>query len=222
MSERAERPSQTERWAARIDRLVYGLARHWLALFNVLVGLFLALPIAAPMLMAAGAETPARLIYLAYMPACHQLPERSFFLFGEKPIYTIGELEARGMSSGLSVFQRRRFLGNERTGYKIAFCERDTAIYGSILLAGLAYGLLRRLGRIRPLPLKWYVLFLIPLGVDGLTQLVGLRQSTWWLRMLTGGLFGAASVWLAYPRVDKAMREVLQATPARTAEGQAR
>ncbi|HEY63986.1 MAG TPA: DUF2085 domain-containing protein [Caldilineae bacterium] len=202
------RAAWAARWMEAIDRLVYRLASHWLALFNVLVALFIALPVAAPVLMAHGAETPARWIYLAYMPACHQLPERSYFLFGEKRVYTIQELEARGMAEGLSLFQRRRFLGNEVVGYKMAFCERDLAIYGAILIAGLAYGLSRRFIRISPLPLKIYVLFLVPLGVDGLVQLVGLHESNWWIRTLTGGLFGVGSVWLAYPRIDAAMRDV--------------
>jgi uncharacterized membrane protein len=202
--------SSLDRWIIIIDRVVYGITHHWLAFFNAAVALFTALSVAAPLLLAAGATTPARLIYLAYIPACHQLPERSYFLLGEKPVYTVEELEARGMTEGLSRFQRRGFYGNEMTGYKIAFCERDLAIYVSILLAGLAYGLLRGRGHVHALPFKVYVLFLIPLALDGLTQLVGLRESNWWLRTITGGLFGAASVWLAYPLVDVAMRDVAQ------------
>ncbi|MCS7221275.1 MAG: DUF2085 domain-containing protein [Anaerolineae bacterium] len=208
------------RWVAYINRLVYRIARHWLALCNGIVALFLALPIAAPLLLAAGATTPAQLIYLVYLPVCHQLPERSYFLLGEKPVYTPEELEARGMPAGLSPFQRRGFRGNEVTGYKVAFCERDVAIYGSILLAGLAYGALRRRGRPRGLPLKIYVLFLVPLGLDGLTQLVGLRESNWWLRTITGALFGGASVWLAYPLIDEAMEDTARQVEARINPGQ--
>jgi uncharacterized membrane protein len=74
-------------------------------------------------------------------------------------------------------------------------------------LTGLLYGLVRY--RLRPLPFKIYVLFLIPIAVDGLTQLVGWRESNWWLRTLTGALFGFASVWLAYPYVEEAMQDVL-------------
>ncbi len=208
------------RWVILTNRLVYGLARHWLAFFNVIVALFLALPVAAPLLLAAGAKTPAQLIYLVYVPTCHQLPERSYFLLGEKPVYTIEELEARGMPAGLSPFQRRGFHGNEVTGYKVAICERDVAIYGSVLLAGLAYGALRRRGRPRGLPFKVYALFLIPLGLDGLTQLVGLRESNWWLRTITGALFGVASVWLAYPLIDAAMEDAARQVEARIGPGQ--
>lgn len=212
--------ASSNRWVAYTNRLVYGIARHWLAFCNAIVALFLALPVTAPLLLATGATMPAQIIYLVYLPVCHQLPERSYFLLGEKPVYTLEELEARGMPAGLSLFQRRGFRGNEVTGYKVAFCQRDVAIYGSVLLAGLAYGALRRRGRPRGLPLKVYVLFLIPLGLDGLTQLAGLRESNWWLRTITGALFGGASVWLAYPLIDEAMEGVTYQAKVRTSSGQ--
>jgi hypothetical protein len=37
---------------------------------------------------------------------------------------------------------------------------------------------------------------------NGLTQLLGWRESTWGLRVATGLLFGLASAWLALPRLD--------------------
>ncbi|HXF63990.1 MAG TPA: DUF2085 domain-containing protein, partial [Caldilineaceae bacterium] len=69
--------------------------------------------------------------------------------------------------------------------------------------------------RIRAPSLKVYLLFLIPIAVDGLTQLVGLRESNWWLRTLTGAIFGAASVWLAYPYIEDAMRDVIESEQQR-------
>lgn len=86
-------------------------------------------------------------------------------------------------------------------GYQMAFCQRNTAIYGSILLAGLVYAWRR--GRIRPLSLGLYLLLCLPMAIDGGTQLLGLRESTWLLRTITGSLFGTASVWLLYPTVDR-------------------
>ena len=35
------------------------------------------------------------------------------------------------------------FIGSPELGYKVAFCERDVAIYLAVLLAGLAYGRFR-------------------------------------------------------------------------------
>ncbi len=199
-----------------VDRLVAWLTRHWLALFNVIVAVFVGLPFAAPLLMHAGLTGPARLIYLAYRPTCHQLPERSFFLFGAQGAYDVDELEADGaIPAGLNLLQRERLRweGDAIRGYKVAICQRDVAIYGSILLGGLSFGLVRHrcraLGRPVPrLPLKAYLVALIPLAIDGGTQLVGLRESIWPLRLLTGLLFGLATIWLAYPYIEDAMQDV--------------
>jgi len=198
---------QAEALAARIDRLVRSLARRWLLLFNLLVALYLAVPVAAPFLMHSGHTSAGQLVYLIFRPQCHQLPERSIFLFGEKAIYSLQELDAAGVLPGTRLNERATFVGDERFGYKIAFCERDVATWGAILLAGLMFGLTGR--RWRTLPLWGYVLFLIPLAVDGTTQLLGLRESTWALRTLSGALFGLATTWLAYPYVEQAMAGVL-------------
>jgi uncharacterized membrane protein len=193
--------------ADAVDGLIVAIARHWVAIFNTGWAIYLLLPIAAPILLGMGWFTPARVIYGLYSFTCHQLPDHSYFLLGPDPVPLIPELEAAGMPPELDLLHRRQFIGNPALGYKVAICERDIAIYGAVFVAGLIYALLRR--RVRQLPLWLYLLLLIPIAVDGLTQLVGLRESTWELRTLTGALFGAASVWFAYPYVDDAMQEVL-------------
>jgi len=195
------------------DSIVLGIARHWLLLINAAVAVYLFLPLAAPVLVNAGYERPAQVIYSIYAFACHQLPERSYFLFGEEPFYSLSTLEADGLPPGQNLFERRTFTGNLLTGYKTALCQRDIAIYGTVLLGGLLFGLLRR--RLRAPSVKVYLLFLIPIALDGLTQLFGLRMSNWWLRTITGALFGGASVWLAYPYLEEAMNGVIQVENAR-------
>jgi len=190
------------------DGIVLGIARHWLLLINTAVAIYLFLPLAAPVLVNAGYERPARVIYSIYSFTCHQLPERSYFLFGKTPLYSIRALEANGLPPGQNLFQRRTFIGNPSTGYKTAICQLDIAIYGAVLLAGLFFALLRR--RLRAPSVKVYLLFLIPIALDGFTQLFGLRMSNWWLRTLTGAIFGGASVWLAYPYLQEAMDDVIQ------------
>lgn len=54
-------------------------------------------------------------------------------------------------------------------GEQVAFCQRDVAIYGSLLLGGLVFGLMRR--RLKPLQLRYYVFFLVPIALDGGMQL---------------------------------------------------
>jgi uncharacterized membrane protein len=222
--------SRADRVSAAVDRLAARLALHWLALFNAIVAVFVILPFLAPLLMHLGLELPASAIYLVYQPTCHQLPERSFFLFGPQGAYSVAELEAEhAIPAGTSLGQRgmMRYVGNPVIGYKVAICERDVAIYGSILLGGLLFGvarstLARRGRRVPKLQVKLYLIFLIPMVVDGVTQLMGLRESVWQLRLITGMLFGLATVWLAYPHIDDAMRDTLRSMPAeraRPAEG---
>lgn len=199
-------PPGSDRAAAMGDRLVLGIARHWVAVFSLALALYVGLPFLAPGLMQVGLAGPARLIYLVYSPACHQLPDRSYFLFGEQPVYTLEALEEANVLPGSGLLERRRFIGDETLGWKVALCERDVAIYGSMLLAGMLFALLR--GRVRKLPLPVFVLFVIPIAVDGLSQLFGLRTSNWWLRTLTGALFGVGVVWLVYPYIQESMDDI--------------
>jgi uncharacterized membrane protein len=209
-------PAPSSKFASAIDRLAAWIARHWLVVFNLLVALFVGLPFLAPVLMEAGATGPANLIYTAYAPTCHQLPERSFFLFGHQHVYDVHELEAAGaLPEGLNIVQRQlmRWQGTAEAGFKVALCQRDLAIYGTILIGGLLFGALRgplkkRHSKLPKLPLWLYGLLLLPILIDGGTQLFGLRESNWLLRLLTGGIFGSATVWLAYPYVEEAMTDV--------------
>jgi uncharacterized membrane protein len=189
-----------------IDRQIDRLSRHWLAVFNLLIGVYTLLPILAPVLMANGTSQIGRWIYLLYRPACHQLADRSFFLFGPQVTYTVEELWALGVLPQDDILSRQRFLGAPGVGYKMAMCQRDMALYSSLFLAGLLFGLVRK--RLKPLSLLAYGLFLLPMAVDGATQLLWARESNCILRVLTGGLVGVASVWMLYPHVEAAFEEV--------------
>jgi uncharacterized membrane protein len=86
-----------------------------------------------------------------------------------------------------------------------------------MLVAGLVFALLRR--RMRPIPFwLWLVAGIFPIMIDGGTQILAamqlpwlkflpLRESTPLLRTLTGGLFGLANVWLAYPYLEESMAD---------------
>lgn len=191
-----------------VSGLIVGFARHWLAIFNSLWGLYILLPLLAPVLLHFGFSTPARVIYSIYSFACHQLPDHSYFFFGDTLTPHIHQLEAGGMEAGLHLLEQRRFIGNELLGLKVAICQRDTAIYGAVFLGGVLFNFFRE--RIAPLNWKIFLLCLIPIAVDGTTQMFGLRESNWWLRSLTGALFGLAAIWIAYPHVENAMLEVIE------------
>ena len=63
---------------------------------------------------------------------------------------------------------------------------------------------------------------LIPIGLDGFSQLFSqiewpwlssilpYRESTPFLRVLTGGLFGLAVAWFTYPLIEESMSETRQ------------
>ena len=189
------------------DRQVYRLAKHWLAVFNALVGLYVLLPVLAPILMVAGAPQVGRAIYFVYRPSCHQLPERSFFLFGPQATYSLDELWALDLVSATDgPLARQRFLGAIQIGFNTALCQRDMALYGSLFIGGLLFGLVRR--RLRPLTLIGFAICLLPMAIDGGTQLFMLRESTPFLRVFTGGLVGLAAVWMLYPRLETAFEEI--------------
>jgi uncharacterized membrane protein len=176
----------------RIDRFVYWLAKHWLAVFNTIAAIYVGLPMLAPVLMNAGWTTPARGIYLAYSPMCHQMASRSFFLFGEQSVYprelansSFTPIEAyladipefAGIDPDNWVqftSAARSFLGNERMGYKMALCERDIGIYLFVLLGGILYAFLRRNPKVKALPLLAFIIIgMGPIGLDGFSQLFG-------------------------------------------------
>ena len=201
--------------------------------FNIFVFLYIGLPFLAPVLMRSGATTPARAIYTLYGGLCHQLSYRSFFLFGEQPVYPRAAAEIEGyqtfgQATGLdenAIFPARDFRGNDQVGYKTGLCQRDVAIYGAILLFGIVFVLAGR--NIKPIPWwVWIFLGIFPIGLDGGTQLVGMavsafdgsfwetlanffpaRESTPFLRVLTGFLFGLTTAWFGYPMVEESMRE---------------
>ena len=217
------------------DRAMDWFSRHYLAVLNLFMLLYFGLPILAPTLMKAGITLPANVIYTIYKPLCHQFGFRSFFLFGEQAYYPLSEAgisrvktfeQVTGFKdlenpAAFSRFQARQFTGNETVGYKMALCERDMAIYGAILLFGVVYAVTGR--RLKPLHWTlWILIGMAPIGLDGFSQLfsqmnwqwlasiVPYRESTPFLRALTGGLFGFTTAWFAYPYMEESMAETRQ------------
>ena len=216
-----------------LDRLLAGFLRHWLLILNLMLGVFVTLPWLAPVLMKTGNEGAARAIYWVYATQCHQLPQRSFFLFGPKLTYSLAEIRAAWQPTN-NPFLLRQFVGNPQMGWKVAWSDRMVSMYASVFVAGLLYALVRR--RLKPLSLWVFAAFVLPMAVDGGTHLVsdlagignGFRDSNAWLaaltgnalpawfyagdamgsfnscmRLITGILFGIGMVWLAFPYIEK-------------------
>ena len=228
-----------------LDRAVLWLTRHWLFVINLGMGTFVSGTLLAPVLMRLGLNGPARLVYLLYSMVCHQLPERSYFLFGPHGVDTYSKVQV--IAWGADPAYLRGFVGNAQVGFKVGIAERDMAIYVTLLLAGLGYALVRR--RVRGLSWRAFGLLILPMALDGGSHVVseitglGFRGANAWLatltgnvfsksfyagttigsfnwlmRTVTGSLFAVACVWFAYPYLEKGFGDVVR--PARMkAEG---
>jgi len=217
------------------DKIVFWISRHYLAILNLIIFLYVGLPVLAPVLMNAGAVVPAKMIYTVYSPLCHQFGFRSFYLYGEQAFYPLAEAGMNNVAdfetvtginglhdaNGYARLEARRYIGDDTVGYKMALCERDIAIYGGILAFGLLFAVTGR--RIPQLHwLLWIILALGPVGLDGFSQLFSqfewswletilpYRESTPYLRVLTGAMFGFFTAWFAYPGIEESMSETRQ------------
>jgi uncharacterized membrane protein len=232
-----------------LDRAIAWLARHWLLAVNLAMGLFIGGTLLPPMLMHLGLEGPARIFYTLYGSNCHQLPERSYFLFGPHSVDTYPR--AQVIAWGANPNHLRGFVGNTQVGFKLGMAERNTAIYTTFFLAGLAYGLLRK----RLPHLRWplFVLLILPIALDGGSHLVsevtglGFRETNAWLaawtggalpqsfytgttlgsfnwlmRTLTGTLFAVACVWFAYPYLERGFADVRHEAEAKLSRARGR
>lgn len=206
----------------KADRVSFWLTNHYMFLLNTILIIYLGLPFLAPVLQKVGAVAPAKFIHTIYSPLCHQLAYRSWFLFGEQAAYPRelagleGQLsyeEATGLDSH-DVLAAKKFTGNEIIGYKVAYCERDVAIYGGILVFGILFTLSGK--KFKSIPwYVWILLGLLPIGLDGVSQLPSLvanqfnwlpmRESTPILRTLTGLLFGITTGWYGFPLIEETM-----------------
>jgi uncharacterized membrane protein len=218
-----------------LNQTAYWLLRHWLLAINILMGIYVLTPFAAPILMKAGLINQAYAIYSIYSTQCHQLPERSYFLFGQSLTYPLDLINTvRGSTAVLTL---RQFNGNDQMGYKVAWSDRMISLYTSVWVGSMLYALWRR--RLPPLPLMLVGILLIPILLDGGTHFIsdlqgfgqGFRDTNDWLRALTGAIFpssfyagdgwgsfnslmrlwtgvlaGLALAWASLPRIDPLIR----------------
>lgn len=172
------------------------ILRHWLVIFLVVYGLFNALPFVAPLFMKLGWTGAGNAIYTTYSFLCHQMAQRSFFLFGEHVMYRPDQLPvALTGSTGADTLLLREFRGSEALGWKVAWSDRMISLYGGVWLAGLMYWGIARLRTVKPISLLGFGLLMLPLALDGGTHMIsdnvaglltGFRYDNAWLAALTG------------------------------------
>jgi uncharacterized membrane protein len=209
---------------------------RWLPVFLIVYGAWVILPWLAPVLMHLGRADAGKAIYFVYSVFCHQLPERSFFLFGPRIMYSLSDVQAAWQHT-LNPMTLRRFIGSDAMGWKVAWSDRMVSFYTSIWLLALAWWPLRR--KIKPLPWWGFTLLLLPIVLDGDTHAVsdfsglglGFRDSNNWLlaltnnsvplvyagdalgsfnswaRLITGVLAGVGIVWFAFPHLERSFAQ---------------
>lgn len=209
-----------------LERLLFQLTRRWWLIVMCAATIFIGLPWLAPVFMQTGWTGAGRAIYLLYATQCHQLPQRSFFLFGPQLMYTLPEIQAAWFATDDAQILRQ-FVGNPEMGWKVAWSDRMVALYTSAFVGALVCWPLRT--RLRRLPVRIFILLGLPMVLDGATHalsdyigLVGDFRATngWlmmltnsalppafyagdalgsfnsWMRLLTGILFGVSAAWL--------------------------
>ncbi|MCC6611902.1 MAG: DUF2085 domain-containing protein [Anaerolineae bacterium] len=167
--------------------------QHWLALFIVLFGLFNLLPFLAPVAAKFGFSPAADAIYTMYAPLCHQMAQRSFFLFGDQLMYDPQQLPL-GLTDNLTanMLALKGFDGNAAIGWKVAWSDRMVYMYGATWFAAVIYAVASRHRRVKRLSIGLFILLMLPMAVDGITHMLS--------DLSTGGLFAGfrySNDWLA-------------------------
>lgn len=97
-------------------------------------------------------------------------------------------------------------------GHQLGLCARNFSIYSSMFVGSLIFVLSKK--RLRGIPWWLWVLMILPMAIDGTTQMFGLRESDWILRLITGTLFGLGNIWFALPLMQKSLQETTPIPPA--------
>jgi uncharacterized membrane protein len=176
-------------FAIFLNQIIHAFAKHWLLIFNLMIGLYVWLPWLAPIFMKLGWESAGNFIYTIYSTQCHQLPERSFFLFGDKFMYSLSEVQGawRNTTNPLIL---RQFVGNGTMGWKVAWSDRMVSMYTTIFFVGVLHGVIRKW--LRPMPLWAFALSTLPMVMDGGTHMIsdlagignGFRDNNAWLAIV--------------------------------------
>jgi uncharacterized membrane protein len=190
----AESFLQEQPQAGFFEKIVSFILRHATGILVLALLVFTLAPFAAPLFMHWGWVRPAAALYAFYGTTCHQLAQRSWFLFGPKLTYTVAELQQ--VMPAVGPLELRAFVGTDALGWKVAWSDRMLSFYTMTAVWGVVIWLLSRAGtNIRPLKWRFLVIALVPLVVDGGSHLLndvlftlgsGFRDTNLWLQILTG------------------------------------
>ncbi len=208
-----------------LQLLIWYLSRYWGWLANILAAAILGLGVLAPFLMATGRVDQAQDIYQFLATQNHQLPQRSYFLFSEKggvQSYSQEQIIAWGADPK----NLQSYLGNPEVGFKMALNHRMTAIFIAILGGGLIWTVRRNRMQLSvgifflltlPILIDGFSHMLSERSGEGFretnawAELISgnlftptfytgatIGSLNWWLRVITGTLFGLGLVGYLY------------------------
>jgi uncharacterized membrane protein len=227
----------TRRLALWANRRVLWLAHHWLAAINVFFLLYVGLPFLAPILLANGYTGAAHTIYSLYRATCHQFPSRSYFIMGEQVAVCHRDVAIYGafLLGGLAYHLLRPRLKPPPLRWYVFFLwpialDAGMQLASGWLSNGVPMAMLWGIGLIamgitsailhsqRYLTWHSYLYFAAgPLGLIYL-QYYAPYTSDLFRRTLTGCIFGFTTVWLAYPYLEDAFRDIRQEVRAKLAK----
>lgn len=217
----------------QFEKVIYFLIQNWIWVFTIIWSILVGLPFLAPVFMKIGMIKSANIIYSMYSFLCHQLPQRSFFLFGKESMYSL-EIINQVYENTLNPIILRKFIGNPELGWKVAWSDRMVSMYSMLLPVAWFWYIFKK--RIKDLPVFAFIIFLLPMGIDAISHFIsdfagigqGFRDSNFWLasltnfqfptsfyigdalgsfnswmRILTGVLFAIGGIWFSFPVLDE-------------------
>ncbi|MCX6774027.1 MAG: DUF2085 domain-containing protein [Candidatus Micrarchaeota archaeon] len=178
-----------------------------------LVNLIILLPLVAVPLYYNN-SLAAAIVYNVYGPTCHQYIERSLCFFNSNNSWSLGECientSAHPIVKTLYTMSKLNYSGpffydkanigadrseavyyDGKTGYKMPACSRDFGIYLGAFIGIILFVIIGKRFGVVSLPV--YLVFLVPLVIDGFAQLLLNYESTNLIRVMTGLIAGSAS-----------------------------
>ena len=151
--------------------------------------------------LASKGDPSAASLYTVFSITCHQLTSRSLCLYkyDSDGHYELGDCLPM---STFSPSKANEVYYPDKTAYKMPVCARDVAIYLAMLAGMLLLPFLWEI-EAEEWPNRWILLVAaIPIAIDGTTQLVGLRESTNLLRLVTGAIIGIVLPFYLLPIIN--------------------
>lgn len=171
-----------------INKILYRMMQVFIVGINAMIFV----PIA---LYKAGFTGLSSITYNILGFVCHQMPQRSFFLFGPKVMYSQAELlKNLQWSQMFTTDIRARFTCSDVYGCKFGVCARCTGMYSGMLIGMLSAGVVAK----KKVPRVVLGALMLPMILDGGIQFIAaivtpknpFYESNNLLRLITGLVFG--------------------------------